>query len=100
MYGCEFFLSSLCCVVVQNKPLLELSSLSLLGDQIRVRASEWLSEESSASFDSWKEAAEHQAMSKEDIHRYKLMQKYAGIWRMKTQKGILYNMCTSICYED
>ena len=83
-------LTSLCCVVVQNKPLLELSSLSLLGDQIRVKASEWLSEESSASFNSWKDAAQSQAMSKENVHRYKLMQKYAGIWRMKTQKGTLY----------
>lgn len=73
---------------MQNKPLLELSSLSLLGDQIRVKASEWLSEESSASFDSWKGAAQRQAMSKEEVHRYKLMQKYAGIWRMKTQKGM------------
>ena len=63
--------------------------MSLLGDQIRVKASEWLSEESSASFDSWKEAAQCQAMSKEDVHRYKLVQKYAGIWRMKTQKGTL-----------
>jgi hypothetical protein len=59
----------------------------MLGDQIRVKASEWLNGESSASFEQWKEGAEHQAMSKEDIHRYKLMQKYAGIWRMKTQKG-------------
>lgn len=66
---------------------MELSSLSMLGDQIRVKASEWLNGESSASFESWREAAQGQAMSKEDIHRYKLMQKYAGIWRMKTQKG-------------
>ena len=62
----------------------------MLGDQIRVKASEWLGEETSASFKSWKEAAQHQAMTKEDIHRYKLMQKYAGIWRMKTQKGTVY----------
>ena len=67
---------------------MELSSLSMLGDQIRVKASEWLSGESSASsFERWREAAQHQAMSKEDVHHYKLMQKYAGIWRMKTQKG-------------
>ena len=66
---------------------MELSSLSMLGDQIRVKASEWLNGESSASFESWREAAQCQAMTKEDIHRYKLMQKYAGIWRMKTQKG-------------
>ena len=74
-------------LILQKKPLLELSSLSMLGDQIRVKASEWLNGETSASFESWREAAQHQAMSKEDIHRYKLMQKYAGIWRMKTQKG-------------
>ena len=69
---------------------MELSSLSMLGDQIRVKASEWLNGESSASFESWREAAQCQAMTKEDIHRYKLMQKYAGIWRMKTQRGKVF----------
>ena len=62
----------------------------MLGDQIRVKASEWLKEDASASFESWKDTAQRQTMSKEDVHRYKLMQKYAGIWRMKTQKGILH----------
>ena len=76
--------------LTQKKPLLDLSSLSMLGEQVKVKASEWLKEESSASFDCWRKAAQHQTMSKEDIHRYKLMQKYAGIWRMKTQKGIIY----------
>ena len=62
----------------------------MLGDQIRVKASEWLNGDSSASFDSWRDTAQHQAMNKEDVHRYKLMQKYAGIWRMKTQKGMYF----------
>ena len=61
----------------------------MLGERVNVKASEWLKKESSASFENWRKSAQQQSMSKEDVHRYKLMQKYAGIWRMKTQKGMI-----------
>ena len=61
-------------------------------EQISVRVSEWLEENPKASFESWK--AESQAkvtelasMDKETLHQFRLMEKYAKIWRERVKKG-------------
>jgi hypothetical protein len=54
--------------------------------------SEWLENRPGSSFASWKEESSVKAsgfgsMSKEDVHRYRLMEKYGGIWRNRVKKG-------------
>ena len=57
-----------------------------------MRVSDWLAGNPRASFDSWKlkscqKTMELRSMEKEKLHQFRLMEKYAGIWRTKTKKG-------------
>ena len=63
-----------------------------MSERISVRVSEWLDSRPQASFDSWKagsqaKGAEVSSMSKEDLHRFRIMEKYGTIWRDKVKKG-------------
>lgn len=57
-----------------------------------MRVSDWVRESPTASFQSWtseihKRTDELSSMDKEEVHRYRLMEKYARIWRVHTKKG-------------
>ena len=61
-----------------------------LDNGITIRASDWLKGE--ASFDQWKEGvasrkSELSELSKEEVRKHRLMEKYARIWRMKSVRG-------------
>ena len=75
----------------KKKPLLEVSSVPLSGEQISFKASEWLRGDPKASFNNWREAMQKKvvnlkSLDKEELHRYQLMEKYANIWKSRTKK--------------
>lgn len=57
-----------------------------------MRVTEWLENHPGSSFESWKEesrvkVSELSSMSKEEVHRFWIMEKYGNIWRDKVKKG-------------
>ena len=80
-------------------------------DQITIKMSDWLRKAPRASFNSWraetcKREMELSAMGKGEVHRYRLMEKYARIWRVHTKKGDHFDVrrckgiwaCNFVCY--
>lgn len=57
-----------------------------------MRVSEWLEGRPGSSFASWKDesharVSELSSMNKEEVRRFRLMEKYGGIWRDRVRKG-------------
>lgn len=70
-----------------------------------MRVSDWLENNPGASFESWKEesrvkVSELGSMSKEEVHQFRLMEKYGNIWRDRVKKGELLRACGNRIYSD
>jgi len=59
---------------------------------VTVQVKEWVRGSPAASFENWREdcrkkEAEMAKKSKEEVRRYRLMEKYATKWKLRTKKG-------------
>ncbi len=77
-----------------NRPV----PLGNFSDRITVQVKEWAVESPAASFNKWSEESrmkerDMSSKSKDEVRRYRLMEKYAARWKLRTKRGIETLFC-------